>query len=121
MPDRSALARESRSFYPCNGTPTGACARPQHGGSASYSFAAASTGESEKRVDPRAISAYVPGVQLRSLPLEALTIDDERSLRHIALYGELKQVLLRDGVRFLVAPAGSPQAFWDRVLFLNQT
>jgi hypothetical protein len=60
-------------------------------------------------------------VQLRSLTLDALVIDDERSLRHVGLYGELKQVLLRDGVRFLVAPAGSPQAFWDRVLFLNQT
>jgi hypothetical protein len=60
-------------------------------------------------------------VRLRSLTLDALTVDDEKSLRHIGLYGELKEVLRRDGVRFFVAPAGSPQAFWDRALFLNQT
>jgi hypothetical protein len=60
----------------------------------------------------------VGGVKLRSLTLDELTIDDERSFRHVALYGDLKQVLRRDGYRFRV-PDGDVS--WDRVVFLNLT
>lgn len=60
-------------------------------------------------------------MHFRSLTLDDLTIDDERSFRHIALYEELKQVLRRSGYRFHVPPAGSPSARWDRALFLNLT
>ncbi len=62
--------------------------------------------------------AFVP---FRSLTINELTIDDERSFRHIALYGDLKQALLRSGYRFRVAPAGSASSRWDRALFLNLT
>ena len=37
-------------------------------------------------------------MRLRSLPLDELQIDDEPSFRHVALYGELKEVLRRDAV-----------------------
>jgi hypothetical protein len=57
---------------------------------------------------------------LRSLSLDELEIEDERSFRHIALYDELKQVLRRDGYRFRVPPPGA-QVSWDRALFLNLT
>jgi hypothetical protein len=56
---------------------------------------------------------------LESRTLDALTIEDERSFRHVALYDGLKQALLRDGYRFRVAPPA--HAFWDRVAFLNLT
>ncbi|AKT38025.1 hypothetical protein [Chondromyces crocatus] len=57
-------------------------------------------------------------MKIRSLPLDELTIDDERSLRHVGLYAELKAALRRDGYRFLVPEGG---ASWDEVLFLNLT
>lgn len=57
-------------------------------------------------------------MKLRSLTLDELTIDDERSFRHVALYGDLKQVLRRDGYRFRVPDT---PASWDRVVFLNLT
>jgi hypothetical protein len=60
-------------------------------------------------------------VPFRSLTLDELTIDDERSFRHVGLYDDLKQVLRRSGYRFRVAPAGSPASRWDRALFLNLT
>ena len=50
--------------------------------------------------------------------LDDLTIEDERSFRHVELYADLKEVLRRDGYSFRVLPhAGS----WDRALFLNLT
>ena len=52
--------------------------------------------------------------------LDDLTIDDERSFRHVGLYEQLKQTLRRDGYRFLV-PEGGAEASWSRVLFLNLT
>jgi hypothetical protein len=58
-------------------------------------------------------------VRFRSLALNDLTIADERSLRHVGLYDELKQALQRDGYRFRVPEGGA--ASWDRVLFLNLT
>jgi hypothetical protein len=57
-------------------------------------------------------------VKLRSLTLDELTIEDERSFRHVALYDDLKQVLRRDGYRFRVPDA---EVSWDRVVFLNLT
>ena len=59
------------------------------------------------------------GVRFRSLSLDDLHIEDERSFRHVALYDELKQALRRDGYRFRV-PEGEV-ASWDRVVFLNLT
>jgi hypothetical protein len=59
-------------------------------------------------------------VRLRSLTLDELEIEDERSFRHIALYDELKQALRRDGYRFRVPPPGA-RVSWDRVLLLNLT
>jgi hypothetical protein len=52
------------------------------------------------------------------MTLDELTIEDERSFRHVALYGDLKAALRRDGYRFRVPVDG---ASWDRVLFLNLT
>jgi hypothetical protein len=58
-------------------------------------------------------------VRFRSLVLDDLHIEDERSFRHVGLYDELKQALRRDGYRFRV-PEGAPVS-WDRVVFLNLT
>ncbi len=52
--------------------------------------------------------------------LDDLTIDDERSFRHVGLYADLKQVLRRANFRFQVLPANG-KATWDRALFLNLT
>ena len=60
-------------------------------------------------------------MSLRTLTLADLTIRDERALRHIGLYDTLKRMLIADGVRFRVPPAGSPHASWSRALFLNLT
>src|SRR5438034_876587 len=67
---------------------------------------------------PRSGIAF--GVLLRSLTLDELHIEDERSFRHVALYAELKQALRRDGYRFRVPPRGA-RLSWDRALFLNLT
>ncbi len=61
----------------------------------------------------------VPAVTLRTLGLDDLTIDDEVSFRHVALYDDLKRVLTRDAVRFRVPAPG--EGAWNRVLFLNLT
>ncbi len=58
-------------------------------------------------------------VPLRTSSLADLTVDDERSFRHVGLYHDLKTVLLRDDYRFRVPESGG--APWDRVLFLNLT
>jgi hypothetical protein len=57
---------------------------------------------------------------MRTVSLDELTIDDERSLRGIALYDRLKQALRRSNHRFQI-PAAGTQASWDRVVFLNLT
>jgi hypothetical protein len=57
---------------------------------------------------------------LRTLSLDDLTIDDERSFAHVALQARLKQALRRSGHRFLV-PAVTAPISWDRALFLNLT
>jgi hypothetical protein len=57
---------------------------------------------------------------MRTVSLDELIIDDERSVRGIALYDRLKQALRRSNHRFQIPEAGA-QASWDRVLFLNLT
>ncbi len=59
-------------------------------------------------------------MSLQTVPLRGLTIDDERSFRHVALYQDLKQVLIDDGFAFRVPAAGTRGA-WGRALFLNLT
>ena len=59
-------------------------------------------------------------MRFRSLTLDELQIDDERSFKHVALYDALKQALRRDGYRFQVMEPGRG-ASWDRALFLNLT
>ena len=59
-------------------------------------------------------------VSLGKRTLDELAIDDERSFRHVALYGELKEVLLRDRYVFRVLPKASAGRA-DRALFLNLT
>jgi hypothetical protein len=60
-------------------------------------------------------------VRFERVTLDKLRIEDEKSFRHIGLYDALKRALLRDKVLFWVPKAGSGQARWDRVLFLNLT
>jgi hypothetical protein len=57
---------------------------------------------------------------LRAVHLDELTIDDERSVAHVALYDRLKQALRRSDHRFLV-PGPGAEIGWDRALFLNLT
>ena len=57
---------------------------------------------------------------IRWRTLDQLTIDDEASFRHVALYGDLKAILQRDGYRFR-ALTGAAAGRWDRALFLNLT
>ena len=52
--------------------------------------------------------------------LSDLEIEDERSLRHVAIYSELKEVLKRSGYTFLVLPPAL-EGRWDRALLLNLT
>ena len=59
-------------------------------------------------------------MELRPVSLDDLTIDDARSVAHVALYGRLEQALRRSKHRFLV-PAAGARVSWDRALFLNLT
>jgi hypothetical protein len=52
--------------------------------------------------------------------VDALTIEDERSFRHVAIYGDLKEVLLRAKYPFRILPA-SLAGRADRALLLNLT
>ena len=52
--------------------------------------------------------------------IDALTIEDEASFRHVGLYGELKNVLRTAKYRFRVLPKAMAGR-WDRALFLNLT
>ncbi len=52
--------------------------------------------------------------------LDDLTIEDERSFRHVGLYADLKEVLLRRRYSFRVFHE-TALASWDRALFLNLT
>lgn len=57
---------------------------------------------------------------LRSVLLDALTIEDEASFAHVAVYAQLKRVLQRSAHKFYV-PAEGAQLSWDRAVFLNLT
>lgn len=52
--------------------------------------------------------------------LKELHIDDDRSLRHIAVYHDLKALLVASDYRFYT-PAGGQSISWDRAVFLNLT
>ncbi|MBS2011396.1 MAG: hypothetical protein JST00_00680 [Deltaproteobacteria bacterium] len=56
----------------------------------------------------------------RRCTLGELTIDDEKSFRHVGLYADLKQKLL-DARYELKVLAGGAEGRWDRALFLNLT
>lgn len=56
-------------------------------------------------------------MRLEQKTIDELTVDDERSFRHVALHGDLHEVLRRARYKFRVAKGAS----WDRVLFLNLT
>jgi hypothetical protein len=61
-----------------------------------------------------------PPRAFRERTVDELTIDDERSFARVAVYADLKEVLLRAGYVFRVLPkkyAGR----WDRALLLNLT
>src|SRR3954470_21668405 len=58
--------------------------------------------------------------QFRRLTLADLTIDDDRSFRHVEIYADLKEILRRDRYSFRILPE-SGLASWDRALFLNLT
>lgn len=62
----------------------------------------------------------MPTPHLAAKTVEQLTIEDERSFRHVGLYADLKEVLRRDAYSFRLLPAGSRDR-WDRALFLNLT
>lgn len=65
---------------------------------------------------------YVERRSLKTFTLDQLTIDDERSYRHIGLYAALKEALIRDQVPFFVLSEKTTKASgWDRALFLNLT
>src|SRR5438270_1314883 len=57
---------------------------------------------------------------LRTVSLDELTVDDERSFAPVALYRRLKEALRRSDHRFLIPAAGAAMS-WDRALFLNLT
>jgi hypothetical protein len=57
--------------------------------------------------------------RLRERTVGELSIRDERSFRHVELYGDLKEVLRRGGYLFRVLPERAER--WDRALLLNLT
>jgi hypothetical protein len=56
----------------------------------------------------------------RERTVDELAIEDERSFRHVTLYADLKQILVRDGYVFRVLPQASAGRS-DRALLLNLT
>lgn len=56
----------------------------------------------------------------RDCRIDDLEIDDRPSFRHVALYGDLEQVLRLSGFRFRVLPE-TTAGRWDRTLLLNLT
>ena len=61
-----------------------------------------------------------PAPTFRERTLGQLSIEDERSFRHVALYADLKEILLRDGYVFRILPE-EHEGRWDRALLLNLT
>jgi hypothetical protein len=60
------------------------------------------------------------GPVFQSLALDDLTIEDEASFRHVAIYDDLKQILRQASYRFRVLPPAYAGR-WDRALLLNLT
>jgi hypothetical protein len=60
-------------------------------------------------------------MRLRSLLLNDLAIEDERSFRHVPVYARLKQRLVDDAYPFRVPADADEVGAWPRVLFLNLT
>jgi hypothetical protein len=61
-----------------------------------------------------------PAGTFETRTIDQLAIDDERSFAHVALYADLKAVLLRDGYAVRVLPRRW-RGRWDRALLLNLT
>jgi hypothetical protein len=61
-----------------------------------------------------------PAQAFRRRTVDELTIEDERSFRHVALYADLKEVLRRAKYPFRVLPEGL-EGRADRALLLNLT
>ena len=59
-------------------------------------------------------------LQFETRTVDELTIDDERSFRGIALYGDLKEVLRRGKYPFRLLPSAL-DGRWDRAVLLNLT
>src|SRR5215467_12487590 len=58
--------------------------------------------------------------QLLTVGLDDLTVTDEASFSHVALYSQLKRALRQSGQKFRVPQPGS-EISWDRAVFLNLT
>jgi hypothetical protein len=69
---------------------------------------------------PEPAPAHAPAPCFIVKTLEALTIDDEASFRHVGLYADLKRALQDDGYRFRVLPE-THAGRWDRAVALNLT
>jgi hypothetical protein len=68
-------------------------------------------------------SATVPQMTKSSFDLatiDGLTIEDERSFRHVALYADLKHILKDTEYSFRIL-SGTSKGRWDRALLLNLT
>lgn len=62
--------------------------------------------------------SHDPSAGFVELSLDQATIDDEEAVRHVALYADLKSVLLKASYTFRVLPAGQTGR-WDLALLLN--
>jgi hypothetical protein len=65
-------------------------------------------------MSPRSSPAF------RERTLGQLSIEDERSFRHVGLYADLKEILIRDRYVFRALPE-EHDGRWDRALLLNLT
>jgi hypothetical protein len=55
--------------------------------------------------------------RLKLVTLDALDLEDAASFKHVGVFGDLREVLVRDEYGFLVPTEG--ELAWDRALFLN--
>ncbi|HQY63563.1 MAG TPA: hypothetical protein PK141_19330 [Polyangiaceae bacterium] len=69
---------------------------------------------------PTAPGGSLAPLDLSEHTLADLEIEDERSLRHVSIYADLKEVIAQSGYTFLVLPP-SLVGRWDRALLLNLT
>lgn len=59
--------------------------------------------------------------KLPKVGLEDLVVDDETSFTHVALYADLRRIVVESGHQFLPLRRHVRRATWDRALFLNLT